>query len=100
VLPVSDAPAGQERPVPETVKRFLDTLEREDRILLVLRDQLYEGSWSDMRQDLIDRREGKPYIFKLAQRIDEDIERIDRLCAFEREYAINLSDYLEKECGL
>jgi hypothetical protein len=100
VLPVSDAPAGQERHVSEVVKRFLDTLEREDRVLLVLRDQLYEGRWSDMRQDLIDRREGKPYIFKLAQRIGEDIERIDRLWAFERDQAINLSNYLEKECGL
>ena len=53
-----------------------------------------------MRQDLIDRREGRPYIFKLAQRITQDIERIDRLWTFEREHAVNLVDFVEKECSL
>jgi len=94
---VSDAPAGRRRAVSDVVERFLATLGREDRVLLALRDQLYEGSWRELRQDLINRREGRPYIFKLAQRIASDIERIDRLSAFESEHAVNLVDYLDEE---
>jgi len=96
---VNDGPADEGRTIPNAVGRFLVTLQGEDRVLLVLRDQLYEGSWQTMRQDLIDRREGKPYIFKLAQRISQDIERIDRLWAFEREHEVNLADFLQEECN-
>jgi hypothetical protein len=95
VSPVSDAPADEHRPISGPVGRFLASLQREDCILLVLRDQLYEGSWQEMRQDLIDRREGRPCVFKLARRIDQDIERIDRLKAFEREQGIDLADYVD-----
>jgi hypothetical protein len=95
---VNDGPADPGHEADDAVARFVDAMEAEDRTLLVLRDQLYEGDWQDMRQDLLDRREGKPYILKLAQRISLDVERIDRLWAFEREHDVNLADYLQEEC--
>jgi len=54
-------------------------LEPQDRMLILLRDELYEGRWDLMRQDLLDRLNGRPYIFKLANRIQDDLERIERL---------------------
>ena len=62
--------------------------------MIRLRDELYEGSWKDLRTDLESRKAGRPYVFKLAGRIEEDLERIDRLEAYEKENRVNLSQYL------
>jgi len=72
-------------------------MSREERMLVVLNRQLYEGSWGEMVADLQARREARPYIFKLAHRIVDDLERIKRLRKFEADYNVNLSDYVELE---
>jgi hypothetical protein len=69
----------------------------EERMLVVLRHELYEGSWDEMDKDLRARLEGRPYIFKLAHRIADDLERIQRLREFERSHSINLTDYVDIE---
>ena len=79
------------------VRRFLRRMSREERMLVVLKRELYEGSWSDMVADLRARLEGRPYIFKLANRISEDLERIDRLRAFEDKHDVDLGDYVKME---
>ena len=78
-------------------KEFAENLTEEERMLLTLRDELYEGSWENMLQDLRDRLKGKPYIFKLVNRIEEDIVRIEKLKHFEEEQSVNLTDYLGEE---
>ena len=64
-------------------------------MLVVLKRELYEGSWDDMTADLKARLEGGPYIFKLASRIEEDLNRIGRLRAFEQEHGVDLSDHVK-----
>ena len=64
-------------------------------MLVVLKRDLYEGNWDEMVADLRARLEGGPYIFKLAHRIADDLERIDRLRAFERNNRVDLSDFVE-----
>lgn len=66
-------------------------------MLVVLKRELYEGSWDEMTADLKARLEGRPYIFKLAHRIADDLERIERLREFERRNRIDLSDYVKLE---
>ena len=66
-------------------------------MLVVLKRELYEGSWDDMVADLQARLEGRPYIFKLAHRIADDLERIERLRDFERRCKVDLSDHVELE---
>ncbi|HUX03201.1 MAG: hypothetical protein WBD63_03635 [Phycisphaerae bacterium] len=75
-------------------KRFLEALGEEEIMLLRLRDELYEGRWDAMLADLNDRLQGKPYVFQLAHRIQDDIERIERLSRFERQHKVNLAEYL------
>lgn len=75
---------------------FVDRLEPEEYQLLVLRDELYDGSWEDMRRDLEDRKDGKPFIYKLVNRIEEDLKRIERLSAYEERENINLGEYLDE----
>ena len=75
-------------------KRFLESLGEEEIMLLRLRDELYEGRWDAMLADLNDRLQGKPYVFQLAHRIQDDIERIERLSRFERQHKVNLAEYL------
>lgn len=80
--------------LPEDVRQFIDGLSREERMLVVLKAELYEGCWDDMVADLQARLEGRPYIFKLAHRIEDDLERIGSLRAFEDTAGVNLSDYV------
>ena len=79
------------------VREFVERLSREERMLIVLKRELYEGSWDDMDADLRARLEGRPYIFKLANRITEDLERIARLRAFEDQHRVDLCDYVKLE---
>jgi hypothetical protein len=79
------------------VRRFVRDLGREERMLLVLKRELYEGSWDDMEADLRARLEGRPYIFKLVNRISEDLERINRLRAFEEANTVDLSEHVRME---
>jgi hypothetical protein len=64
-------------------------------MLIVLKAQLYDGTWEPMLDDLQNRLVGKPYIFKLANRIQDDIERIKQMQEFEAEHKIDLADYID-----
>lgn len=77
-----------------TIQAYVDQLADEHRMLVVLKSQLYGGSWAPMLDDLKNRLEGKPYIFKLVNRINEDIERIEAMKAFEQKHNIDLCDYV------
>ena len=79
---------------PEDVRLYVQRLTSEERMLIVLKRELYEGSWDEMEADLRARLEGRPYIFRLAHRIGEDLERIARLREFERQAGVDLGDYV------
>jgi hypothetical protein len=64
-------------------------------MLIVLKSQLYGGKWEPMYQDLKNRLEGKPYIFKLANRINDDVERIEQMRKFEKENDVDLGEHVE-----
>ncbi len=71
---------------------FVRSLSQEEKMLITLRDELYVGSWEKMLADLRDRLQGRPYIFKLVNRIEEDLTRIERLQGFELKHRVNLAD--------
>jgi hypothetical protein len=79
----------------QDVGDYIKTLSEEHRMLVVLKRQLYGGSWEPMLDDLRNRLAGKPYIFKLANRIQDDIERIEQMKKFEQDKKIDLADYVE-----
>ncbi len=66
----------------------------EEKMLIDIREELYDGDWEELLADLVARLEGKPYIFKLATQIEEDLVRIQKLRAFEAEHDINLRDHV------
>jgi hypothetical protein len=73
---------------------YVNALSEESRMLVALKAQLYAGSWEPMRDDLRNRLDGKPYIFKLVNRIQDDIERIEQMMEFEAEHNIDLTEYV------
>ena len=77
------------------VDAFVSGLDDKYRMLVVLKTQLYGGRWEPMLEDLHNRLEGKPYIFKLANRIKDDVQRIGVLQAFEQAHGIDLGDYVK-----
>lgn len=90
--------AGREEPDSrkgeERAKQFVAGLSEEEIMLVRLRDELYDGRWESMLADLRDRLQGKPYVFRLAHPIQDDIDRIERLNRFERQHNVNLARYL------
>ena len=86
---------GDKISVSKVLSDFVDGLSDEHRMLVVLKVQLYGGTWEPMLDDLKNRLEGKPYIFKLVNRINDDIERIQQMQNFEEEHEVDLADYVE-----
>jgi hypothetical protein len=79
----------------DAVNEFIHGLSNEHRMLVLLKAQLYDGKWEPMLDDLRNRLDGKPYIFKLASRIQDDIERIEQMLKFENDHKVDLADYIE-----
>jgi len=86
---------SSETTINKVVSDFVRSLSEEHRMLVVLKSQLYDGKWEPMLDDLRHRLSGKPYIFKLANRIQEDIERVEQMQEFEAEHKVDLADYIE-----
>jgi len=72
-------------------KELAAGLDEAERLLLLLREELYGGSWSELLEDLRARQAHRPYIFKLASNIREDIARIERLQEYERRHGVDLA---------
>ena len=90
-------PPSAENPVwePEAVVDYVSRLGEEHKMLVALKVHLYGGSWEPMLDDLRNRLTGKPYIFKLVHRIQDDIERIEAMRKFEAEHEIDLAEYVD-----
>lgn len=84
-------------PADPQVEAFIRGLNDQYRMLIILKSQLYGGRWEPMLEDLTNRLEGKPYIFKLANRIKDDVERIQEMQQFETENGIDLADFIKLE---
>jgi hypothetical protein len=81
--------------VDRAVADYVGRLSDEHKMLVALKSQLYGGSWELMLDDLRNRLAGKPYIFKLVHRIQDDVERIEEMRKFEAEHRVDLADYVE-----
>jgi len=81
--------------IPDSVKNILNSLTDQEKVLIVCARELYEGSWDAITYDLMERLEGRPYIFKLGERIREDIERVKHLREVEDKTGIRLSDFVK-----
>ncbi|MBW8002319.1 MAG: hypothetical protein FVQ80_09910 [Planctomycetes bacterium] len=86
---------GENPAISGEISDFVATLSEESKMLVVLKRQLYGGTWEPMLEDLQNRLSGSPYIFKLANRIQDDIKRIEELLEFERVKNVDLADYVE-----
>ena len=84
----------QTEPIDKTVADFVKGLSDEHKMLVVLKSQLYGGSWTPMLDDLNNRLAGKPYIFKLVNRIKDDVDRIEEMRVFENTHDVDLSEYV------
>ena len=92
---IGNSDKGGDTAVSRAVSDFVNGLSEEHRMLVILKAQLYDGTWEPMLDDLQNRLAGKPYIFKLANRIRDDIERIGQMQKFEAEHNVDLADYVD-----
>lgn len=75
-------------------KEFINSLGQSVKVLIILRDELYDGSWDLMVKDLQSRLKGEPFIYKLANQIDADMQSIAKIRAFEEKNALNMGKYI------
>lgn len=83
----------------DRLRAYAESLTKDERVLLLVRDELYEGSWDELADDLQARRNTKPCVFKLRERIEDDLGRIERLRAFEQEQGVDLRALLDAVDG-
>lgn len=81
--------------LPDSLRQFMDRLTDEQKLLLVLKRELYDGQWEPMIADLKARLEGRPYVLRLAARIEDDLARIEQITALEQHYQVDLAAYIE-----
>ena len=81
--------------LPEPLRRVVAGLSDEQKLLLVLKRELYDREWAPMVQDLQNRLAGRPYVLALAHRIEDDLDRIDKLRHVEQQNDVDLSDYID-----
>lgn len=93
--PSENSNKGSKTKASKVVEDFVAGLSDEYRMLVILKAQLYDGTWEPMLNDLENRLAGKPYIFKLVNRINDDIERIGQMQKFEKEHDVDLANYIE-----
>ncbi len=74
---------------------FLARMETYERVLVELKEKLYEGSWERILADLRARVSGQPYIYKLSQTIARDIAAIERMRAYEQRHGVDLSQLMK-----
>ncbi len=94
--PTGNSNEDSESTVDKVVSDFVSGLSEEHRMLIVLKAQLYGGTWEPMLDDLHNRLSGKPHMFKLANRIQDDITRIEEMQEFEAEHNVDLAEYVER----
>ena len=75
-------------------KEFISSLDQSVKVLIILRDELYEGSWDLMIKDLQSRLKGEPFIYKLANQIDADMQSITKIRAFEEKNSLNMGKFI------
>ncbi len=93
--PSENSNEGVGTSVSKVISDFIAGLSDEHRMLVILKAQLYGGTWEPMLDDLRNRLAGKPYIFKLVNRIKEDIKRIEQMRKFEEQHNVDLAEYVE-----
>ena len=93
--PAQSTDNSAEKSIDKAVADYVHSLSAEHKMLVALKAQLYGGTWEPMLDDLRNRLAGKPYIFKLVNRIQDDIERIEEMQKFEAQHHVDLADYVE-----
>ena len=78
-------------------EEFFKALTKSDRMLIALRDELYDGDWVTMREDISNRMKGQPYLFKFVHRAEKDLESIEKISSFEKTHNVDLNMFLKKE---
>ncbi len=89
--------SGSEPSLDVPVEVFIAGLQPFERVLVDLKDQLYEGSWERILEDLRARLDNKPYIYKLSQTIARDVSAIEKMKSYELRQKVNLSELLRKQ---
>lgn len=100
---MSDAGGGTPSPTDPALKlspdAYWESLEAYERVLVQVRETLYEGSWDRVLADLRARLDGKPYVYKLSQTIARDMAAIERMRAYERTRGVDLAAWLKSAPG-
>ncbi|MBI4615656.1 MAG: hypothetical protein HY720_18710 [Planctomycetes bacterium] len=79
----------------ESHEEFVKSLSSEDTLLIRLAEDLFDGNWNAMIEDIRDRHAGRPYLFDIGhERLADHLNRIERLRDYETQHRIKLVSLL------
>lgn len=87
--------SGWEASLQLAPEEFVKKMEPYEKVLVDLKDLLYEGSWERICTDLLNARDDKPHVYRLSHAIERDLKAIERLKAYEARHQISLSELLK-----
>ena len=87
--------AGGEAVLQLAPEEFVKKMEQYEKVLVDLKDLLYEGSWDRITTDLRNARDNKPHVYRLSHAIDRDLKAIERLKTYEVRHQVSLSELLK-----
>jgi len=93
----ADGAAGGDPNLDVPPEVFIKSLEPFERVLIDLKDQLYEGSWDRILEDLKSRLNNRPYIYKLSQFITRDVAAIERMKGYEIRHGVSLAELVKQQ---
>ena len=92
---VGGGASGLEAVLQLAPEEFVRKMEPYEKVLVDLKDLLYEGSWDRIGTDLLNARDDKPHVYRLSHAIERDLKAIERLKAYEARHHVSLSELLK-----
>ncbi|MCX7804447.1 MAG: hypothetical protein N3A38_04570 [Planctomycetota bacterium] len=83
-------------------EEYVAGIQEHEKVLILVKEELYGGSWARLEADLQARLAGKPYLFKIktGRVLQRDLEAVRRMRKYEEAKGCDLAKILREKGGL
>lgn len=77
----------------------LAAFDKEDALLISIRNQAYDGNWAEMLRHLKYTLKTKSYMVKVVNRVQDHIERVKELMRLDEGELVDILNEFGSECA-
>ncbi len=80
-------------------EEYVAGIKEHEKVLILVKEELYGGSWARLEADLQARLAGKPYLFKIktGRVLQRDLDAVRRMRKYEEEKGCDLAKILREK---